>query len=322
MSLKDKLRHWLDQWVGATEITPIPEGISQLMESDKDPRAHQRVSSSPAQSQTLQMRDVFFLNPRTKALTPKDTVALYLSEREAIVVRDPSSGEIDRLIPLKHAQELVPLWGRFGENGEESVALYDSQSGYFRIWDALDHPTPQHEFLFGPPGLGWLPLVGDWTGQGRDGIGLYDPVTSTFLLKDTLEGGEPDRVFMFGVPGKKWKPVVGDWDGDGRSGIGFFVANESIFYLKNGLEGGEHDLEVRLSIQNAGLIPLSGDWEGQGRDTVGLFDPIEHVFHLGISGSDEAIWAYFRFGAPNTSGIPLRMQFSFSEKPANVGRPE
>jgi len=307
MSFGEKIKNWMDRWVGTPQITVLTEDLSDTHASLMEFQWNAPSEDIKSSRKTIRMQDVFLLDQKAKVQTPKDTVALYLPEREVIMVRSPINGGIDRLIPFRNTQGMTPLCGRFGPKGEESVALYDPKAGYFRIWESIEDSEPHYQFLFGPPKCGWIPLAGDWDGDGRDGIGLYCPQTSTFLLKNDLEGGEPDRTFMFGAPQSQWKPLVGDWNGDGRSGVGLLNAGEGVFYLRNTLEGGEHEIQIQLSIKGPDLIPISGDWNGWGRDSVGVFDPREFSFYLETvdAASD---WMQFKYGISDDVGVPLRMQ--------------
>ena len=319
MNLRGKLEAWMDCWVGTASVTVQPEAMIPSSGSVMQFVANPNSTETPKSGSRIHMQDVFFLEERTEKQRPRDTVALYLPDREVIAVRHPDTGEVDHLIPFRNTRGLIPLWGCFGESGDESVALYDPESGTFRVWESLDHTEPRDHFLFGPSSLGWIPLIGDWDGDGRDGIGLYCPETSTFLLKNSLESGDPDHVFMFGAAAQGWIPVTGDWDGDDRSGIGLYDPQEGVFFLRNELQGGEHEFEIRLASNDSNLIPMAGDWLGNGQDEVALFDLNEGVFHLGMTESIQTDWTRFAFGSSQEIVQPLRMKWSQPLRDAEIG---
>jgi hypothetical protein len=318
MILREKLEGWMDRWVGTARLTAVPKTGMSASGTFKELEARPCSMGTAKSGSIIHMQDVFFLREKTEKKHPRDTVALYLSDREVIAVRHPDTGELDHLIPLRNTRGLTPLWGCFSESGEESVALYDPESGCFRIWESINDAEPRYQFLFGPAGLGWIPLIGDWDADGLDGIGIYCPETSTFLLKNALEDGTSDLVFMFGVPDQGWIPITGDWDGDGQTGIGLFVPKEGVFYLKNALQGGEHETEVRIISEASNLIPMAGDWSERGRDAVALFDPASGVFHLGSTDTLQTIWPRFSFGKTNEVVTPLRVQWAPQFRDADI----
>ncbi len=201
--------------------------------------------------------------------------------------------------------QLYRFTGSAAGGSQETVGLYDPQSGKFNLKAANTANANVTVLRFGPRNSRWIPLAGDWDGDGRTTEGLYDPATGTFRLKNSSPGGGSDVILRVDSPSSRALPLAGDWDGDGKDTVGLYDPATRTFYLKNSLAGSGFDVTFSFGPSGSGLIPVAGDWNGDGKDGVGLFDPSSSTFYLTNGFQDAAPDYQVQFGPAGRGSLPV-----------------
>ena len=179
----------------------------------------------------------------------------------------------------------------------DSIGLYQTSNGYFRLRLSNSPGPTDIGFRFGP--LGSIPIMGDWNGDGLDTPGVYDPTNGYFRLRNSNSPGPPNYAFQFGPA--NWTPIAGDWNGDGIDTIGVYNRNNGAFRLRNSNSAGATD--ILFIFGDPYREPIVGDWNGDGIDTIGVYDGCTSYFQLRNANSGGPAHDAFKFGLSGSDPI-------------------
>lgn len=164
---------------------------------------------------------------------------------------------------------LDPLAMDWDGDGFDEIALFDSESGTFRITE----PVKSHgrstlrviDRFSISEAIGQRPLAGDWDGDAVDTIGLYDSGTGRVRLRNENLLGPFDHDFFLDVSAQDI-PIVGDWDRDNIDTVGTYNHLTGLFSVFNTNSAAPPSA---VFFGTADALPLSDNWN-LGPTSLGL----------------------------------------------------
>ncbi len=219
------------------------------------------------------------LNPTGTSARPGDYTGDGLADPDfflggtAYFVIGNSSGGAAQAVQLGTPgfDNTIPAPGDYYATGQEDVAAYLTQIGYYAIKDPTGQ-TPGLLLPIGVAGFGQtLPAPGDYFGAGSDQVAVYLAQSATW---DILAPGlKPGLTFPFGAPGVgNTIPVSGDYFGVGSDQVAVYLPQSATWsILGPGLTPG---FTFSFGIPGQGnSIPMPGDYDGSGKTEPAVYLP-------------------------------------------------